>query len=514
MFGKIAGVVLAVMLVPGVVWAQNDADQVAPAATITSTTSGDVVLGPMTGRGSATVQFLGTWTGTYAIEGTLGANCHQTAGAAAATWATVPNTTSITGNGLTKVDVSGIRCIRVNDSGWASGTTTVIISASSAGGGGAGGTLGDVEVSIVGFATEAKQDSLIGYVDALETAFGTDAIFGTAGTPDADVLSVQGITNGTALTVTGTVTANLGATDNAVLDDIVDGTLVVQVSGGDGSPTCAIGACSSVSIARPTIEVDASTGAPVQYSTVWVPDIPYDGGAFDGLGLMLRGITTAVDAVSVNDSLVTATADQYGSMRMLPSVGGVDLTMTVAGRIDTTSGGAFADEGTFTYATDRVTAFGAVAESTTDTLADGKIGAPVMTLARYLRTTPSGYLSGGGVPVAMKSDNTNNDDKTAICTGPCTVYTIVAFNHAAASAFLRCENDTSANTTPGSETASDGEPDFEIPGATTGAGYVVNYAVGASFSTALTCWIATGEAATDNTDAATDDVSVQFTRVQ
>lgn len=172
------------------------------------------------------------------------------------------------------------------------------------------------------------------------------------------------------------------------------------------------------------------------------------------------------------------------------------------------------DESTFTYASTTVQAIGAVAESTVDAIADGKIGAPVMTLTRFLRATPSGYLSGGGVPVTMKSDNTNNDDKTAICTGPCTVYSIVAFNHAATSAFLRCENDTAANTTPGSETAADGEPDFEIPANTTGAGFVVQYPVGTSYATALTCWIATGESSSDNTDAATDDVTVQFSRVQ
>jgi len=55
------------------------------------------------------------------------------------------------------------------------------------------------------------------------------AAFGTAGTPDTQVMSVQGIASMTALVVdgsavtqpvSGTVTSNLGATDNAVLDAI------------------------------------------------------------------------------------------------------------------------------------------------------------------------------------------------------------------------------------------------------------------------------------------------------
>lgn len=74
---------------------------------------------------------------------------------------------------------------------------------------------------------------------------------GTAGTPSADVITVQGVTSMTALKVdgsavtqpvSGTVTANLSATDNAVLDAIaastaaietaVEGTLTVTGGGG------------------------------------------------------------------------------------------------------------------------------------------------------------------------------------------------------------------------------------------------------------------------------------------
>ncbi len=125
-----------------------------------------------------------------------------------------------------------------------------------------------------------------------------------------------------------------------------------------------------------------------------------------------------------------------------------------------------------------------------------------------------GYLSGGAVPITMKSDSSDNDDETAVCTGPCTVYSITAFNHAATSAWLRCENDTAANTTPGSEAAGDGEPDFEIPGNTTGAGFTVAFPVGISYATALTCWIATGEASSNAVDAGLDDVTVLVSRVQ
>lgn len=196
--------------------------------------------------------------------------------------------------------------------------------------------------------------------------------------------------------------------------------------------------------------------------------------------------------------------------------GGIRVVLVDAAGAAITLASDKVDEADFTYATSTVTSIGAAAESTTDTLADGKIGVPVMTLSRFLRTTPSGYLGGGGVPVNMLSDSSDNEDETAICTGPCTVYSIVAFNHTAASAFLRCENDTAANTTPGSETASDGEFDLEIPASTTGAGftYAPGGGIGASFATALTCWIVSGEASSDTTDVAANDVRVQFVRVQ
>lgn len=100
----------------------------------------------------------------------------------------------------------------------------------------------------------------------------------------------------------------------------------VEISGGDGVPVCDIGACSAT-LARPTVEVDSATGDPVEYGTVWTLDIPFDVN-FDAPGLLLRGKTAPVDQASVDDSLVAANSDQYGSLRILPSIGGVDLTAT------------------------------------------------------------------------------------------------------------------------------------------------------------------------------------------
>jgi hypothetical protein len=123
-------------------------------------------------------------------------------------------------------------------------------------------------------------------------------------------------------------------------------------------------------------------------------------------------------------------------------------------------------------------------------------------------------LGVAGSPIMVISDNSDNEDEHAVCTADCTIYSVTAFNHTAASAFVRCENDTVGNTTPGSETASANELDLEIPASTTGAGFHLSFGVGISYSTALTCWIVSDEAATGTTDVAQNDVRVLWNRVQ
>ena len=99
------------------------------------------------------------------------------------------------------------------------------------------------------------------------------------------------------------------------------------------------------------------------------------------------------------------------------------------------------------------------------------------------------------------------EDKHAVCTGPCRVESILAGNVAATVAFLKCENDTSANTAPGTDT-----PEFSmpIPGAATGAGFAAVFPVGKYFSNALTCWIVTGKADSDVIEVIANDVHLNY----
>ena len=125
-----------------------------------------------------------------------------------------------------------------------------------------------------------------------------------------------------------------------------------------------------------------------------------------------------------------------------------------------------------------------------------------MTLGTLLNieipATPVRYISVGGA---------SGEDKHAVCTGPCRIESILAGNVAATVAFLKCENDTSANTAPGTDT-----PEFSmpIPGAATGGGFMAPFPVGKYFSNALTCWIVTGKADSDVAEVVANDVHLNY----
>jgi hypothetical protein len=125
--------------------AQVEPDPTTGVRQITSTSSSqDVILGPLTSRGTATIQLYGTWVGTYPIQGSLSRDC-TTGG----TFFTIPGTSSLTSNGGTQVTVAGIRCVKIPASGWSSGTTNVIIQASGTGGG-TGGSSGGGAITFNG----------------------------------------------------------------------------------------------------------------------------------------------------------------------------------------------------------------------------------------------------------------------------------------------------------------------------------------------------------------------------
>jgi hypothetical protein len=98
------------------------------------------------------------------------------------------------------------------------------------------------------------------------------------------------------------------------------------------------------------------------------------------------------------------------------------------------------------------------------------------------------------------------EDKHTVKDTPGTLFSITATNTNAAVRYIKCENDTTANTTVGSETP---EWSFAIP--STLAGGPLNYAppLGVVF-TALTCWIVTGAADSDVAEVAANEIMVNY----
>jgi hypothetical protein len=128
--------------------------------------------------------------------------------------------------------------------------------------------------------------------------------------------------------------------------------------------------------------------------------------------------------------------------------------------------------------------------------------------------------STGGASVYSMTSAGSTEDEFVMCSAACTVYSIVVTNTNAAVRYFRCNDDTAANTAPGSETlktvAGGGTMviDAAVPGATTGAGFSVPLPVGASFATAATCWLVTGAVITDVAEVAANELKVFWTQKQ
>jgi hypothetical protein len=119
--------------------------------------------------------------------------------------------------------------------------------------------------------------------------------------------------------------------------------------------------------------------------------------------------------------------------------------------------------------------------------------------------------AGGGASASRYISVGTTEDEHAVCTAACTVYSIAVTNVNAAVRYLKCNNATAANTTPGTSVP---EIDLAVPGATTGAGITLNFPVGMSFDTALTCWLVTGAAENDVAEVAANELKVLYSYKQ
>jgi hypothetical protein len=128
----------------------------------------------------------------------------------------------------------------------------------------------------------------------------------------------------------------------------------------------------------------------------------------------------------------------------------------------------------------------------------------------YLMVQPVGKALNGATTKRYISVGVT-EDKHQICSAPCTLYSVTSTNTNAAARYLKCENDVTANTAPGTDVP---ELDLAIPGATTGAGITFQFPVGAAFSVGLTCWLVTGTAEADVAEVAANEIKIFYTFAQ
>jgi len=249
------------------------------------------------------------------------------------------------------------------------------------------------------------------------------------------------------IAVTGTVTANLSATDNAVLDDIADG-ITATVTDGAGA-----------------LNVIVDSGAITATVT-------------DGAG----ALNVIVDSGTITANLG---ATDIAVLDDIADGIAVTGTVTVTGDVDVASSAL--PTGASTSAN----------QSTIIGHVDG---------IEALLTTISGLMTGASGLKYTSAGATEDEHAVKATAG--TLYSITITNTNAAARYIRCENDTAANTAPGSETP---ELDLAIPGATTGAGFTTSFPQGFAFSTALTCWLVTGAADTDVAEVAANEIKVFYT---
>lgn len=286
------------------------------------------------------------------------------------------------------------------------------------------------------------------------------------------VLSVDD--NGGALTVDGTVTANLAAGTNNIGD--VD---VLTIAAGDNN----IG------------NVDI--------------------------------VTVPTDPFGANADAASATGSISAKLRFIASTG-IPITGTVTvGSHEVTNAGTFAvqesgsaltalqvidnpvlvDDAAFTPATSSVMMAGFEAdESSTDSVDEGDAGAARMTLDRKQIVTPQPH-SAGGLTIFRSIDLDESEEE--VSSVACSVYGVWVTNTATSTRWIKFYNATAANTTVGTTTP---VITIGIPGNTSDdvSGNFGPGGMGISFGTALSVAATTGVADADTGAPAANDVIINI----
>lgn len=300
---------------------------------------------------------------------------------------------------------------------------------------------------------------------ALLTTAAHDAAFGTAGSPDAQVRSIQGIASGTPVGVQSN-----GA--NLATETSVDG-----LEGGIGAAA------------------DAAATA----------------GSTGSLNAKGRLITSQLDAIQTAVQLIDNIVSGAGVN--ITQMNGVAVTM---GAGNTGTGVQRVIEATDSQLSAGVGATGDAAATAGST---GSLNAKLRLMSSQLDTISTNLASlltssqlvdddQTGASVHYRTSAGATEDEHEVKGSAGRLFSINVTNTNAAARYLRCANQVAASTTPGTTTVFLG---LAIPGATTGAGFTTNFGpTGIAFSTGLTCWLVTGAADTDVAEVAANEIKVNY----
>jgi hypothetical protein len=543
------GLALLVGMIPAIVGAQTFVRLQPDTATGTiSANGGSVVLTSVRvgAFGSVKIQTLDSYSGTWEVQcsangTTYDADAELKMSAADGTTVVTSVTDAI---GIWDVqNAGGCKAIKViATAGFAATNTTLVISATQTGGaGGGGGGAGSSDT------TEATQLLVLAAVDGLETAFGTDAVFGTAGTADADVLSIQGIASMTpVLTMPGTAAtwgihaedsvhsstqAGLqifGVRQDSQADFGADGDYVpISINDAGEVRVAFSGAAGGTSLADDG-DIAAGTTAATPISGFYQSSVT---ACTDGDACIL-GITaqraakvtlyseagaalTPVADMTVGTAFSTAGPGVLGSYKefdgaALPTTANVNTEEEAAPFAVSLQGVQYVmvvnEDGSLERGTattpmvvgDGSGALNTIVDSGTITAVTAitnalPAGTNAIGTVSQTATTLERYISAGA------TEDENEFKATAGVLVGISAYN----NHASADAFLKCTNLTAANQAPGTSAI------FYSMLIPFGGGFV-DSEINATFSVALSCYIVLGEADTDVAEVAANDVVVNL----
>lgn len=264
----------------------------------------------------------------------------------------------------------------------------------------------------------------------------------------------------------------------------------------------------------------AATAAKQDEQTTLLTNIA---GYVDGLEGFVDGLETSLTAISgyvdgLEASLTTIVGHVDGLEGLLTTLGGyVDgleglLTgvataanqATVITSLQLIDDVIYTDDAAFTPGTSKIAGIGLQADETgTDSVDEGDVGCPRMTLDRKTITSPQPHTAGGCSAAAFLSDGSTKAGVIKNAAGQ--IYGLSVGNANAAACYVRLYNMTTNPATTDTPVYR-----FLIPGGSAGAGREKTWPLGMAFSTGIAYRITTGAADNNDTAAASAEVTANF----